>query len=98
MGFTTTENVEVDGLTWFPENHGELIRLPLRLEHTVRPPVWELAQSPSGGRIRFRTDSNSIVVRLEYPSPPEMGNMHAFGQTGVDLYVDGVYISTAVAD
>ncbi|MFN7994557.1 MAG: SGNH/GDSL hydrolase family protein [Bryobacteraceae bacterium] len=94
----SAENVEVDGLPWFPENHGELIRLPLRLEHTVRPPVWELAQSPSGGRIRFRTDSNSIVVRLEYPSPPEMGNMHAFGQTGVDLYVDGVYLSTAVAD
>jgi lysophospholipase L1-like esterase len=27
-----------------------------------------------------------------------MANMHAFGQTGVDLYLDGTYIATAVAD
>jgi len=27
-----------------------------------------------------------------------MNNMHAFGQTGVDLYTDGAYRSTAIAD
>ena len=26
-----------------------------------------------------------------------MANMHAFGQTGVDLYLDGAYLSTAIA-
>jgi lysophospholipase L1-like esterase len=94
----TSAELEVDGLPWFAENQGELYRLPLKLEKTFRPAVWNLAKSPSGGRIRFRTDSAAVALRLEYPSPPNMANMHAFGQTGVDLYADGIYIATAVAD
>ncbi len=93
-----TQNVEVDGLPWYGENGGELVRLPARLKDTYRKPVWDLAQSPSGGRIRFRTNSTALSIRLEYPGPPEMGNMSAFGQTGVDLYADGVYRGTAIAD
>ena len=92
------ESFEVNGLPAYKENGGALIRLPLSLQKTVRPAVWNLAQSPSGGRIKFRTDSTRLSIRLEYPSAPNMANMHAFGQTGVDAYVDGVYISTAVAD
>jgi lysophospholipase L1-like esterase len=94
----TSTELEVDGLPWFAENQGEVYRLPLKLEKTFRPAVWNLAKSPSGGRIRFRTDSSAIAVRLKYPSPPNMANMHAFGQTGVDLYADGNYIATATAD
>jgi hypothetical protein len=90
--------LEVDGLPWYTENNGDLVRLPIRLDKSFRPPVWNLAKSPSGGRIRLRTNSSQIAVRLEYPSAPNMANMHAFGQTGVDLYLDGTYISTAVAD
>jgi lysophospholipase L1-like esterase len=93
-----TQNVEVNGLPWFSENGGELFRLPVRLKDTYRKPVWELAQSPSGGRIRFRTNSTALAIRLEYPEPPGMKNMHAFGQTGVDLYADGVYRGTAIDD
>jgi lysophospholipase L1-like esterase len=94
----STQHVEVDGLPWYGENGGELFRLPVRLKDTYRKPVWDLAQSPSGGRIRFRTNSAALAIRLEYPAPPEMKNMHAFGQTGVDLYADGVYRGTAIAD
>jgi lysophospholipase L1-like esterase len=90
--------LEVNGLPWYGENHGELFRLPARLKDTVRAPVWNLARSPSGGRIRFRSNSTALAIRLEYPSPPDMRNMHAFGQTGVDLYADGVYRGTAIAD
>lgn len=93
-----TPQVEVVGLPWFGENGGELFRLPVRLKDTYRKPVWELAQSPSGGRIRFRTNSTALAIRLEYPEPPGMKNMHAFGQTGVDLYADGVYRGTAIDD
>ncbi|MCX6622889.1 MAG: GDSL-type esterase/lipase family protein [Acidobacteria bacterium] len=89
---------EVNGLPWFQENNGEWIRLPLRLKGQVRDAVWNLSQDPSGGRIRFRTDSNLIALRLEFPSPPEMGNMHAYGQSGVDLYLDGFYRGSAVAN
>ena len=89
--------MQVNGLPWFAENEGALIRLPVKLKDSYREPVWGLAQSPSGGRIRFRTNSTAVAIRLEYPRPPGMANMHAFGQTGVDLYIDGVYRGTAVA-
>jgi type 1 glutamine amidotransferase len=89
--------LEINGLPWFGENGGEWFRLPVRLKGVLRKEVWSLGESPSGGRIRFRTDSNRLAIRLEYPSPPNMANMHAFGQTGVDLYIDGIYRSTATA-
>lgn len=89
--------LEIDGLPWQSENGGELIRFPLRLKNDLPTEVWDLAQDPSGGRIRFSTNSTKLVIRLEYPSPPGMRNMHAFGQTGVDLYLDGAYRGTAIA-
>jgi hypothetical protein len=88
---------DIHGLPWLKENQGELIRLPNRLKDKLPPAVWNLGLSPSGGRIRFRTDSTRVAIRLAYPSAPNMRNMHAFGQTGVDLYIDGVYRSTAIA-
>jgi lysophospholipase L1-like esterase len=91
------EQIDVAGLPWYGENGGELFRLPVKLAASYRPPVWELGQSPSGGRIRFRTNSTTVAIRLEYPSGPGMANMQAFGQTGVDLYADGVYRATATA-
>jgi hypothetical protein len=90
--------LELNGLPWFQANGNEFWRLPAASKASFRPPVWSLAQSPSGGRIRLRTNSTALAVRLEYPSPPNMANMHAFGQTGVDLYDGGAYRGTAVAD
>ncbi|MEJ7605275.1 MAG: SGNH/GDSL hydrolase family protein [Bryobacteraceae bacterium] len=88
---------DIQGLPWIAENKGELFRLPARLKGELPPAVWNLGESPSGARIRFRTDSTRVALKLSYPSAPNMTNMHAFGQTGVDLYVDGVYRSTAIA-
>src|SRR6476620_6953276 len=91
-------DLEFDGLPWYAENKGELFRLPARSQDKFPEAVWNLAKSPSGARIRLRTDSTAVAVRLEYPSAPNMRNMHAFGQTGVDLYVDGAYWGTTTAD
>jgi lysophospholipase L1-like esterase len=88
---------DINGLPWVTENRGELIRLPTRLKDELPRAGWNLGESPSGGRIRFRTDSTRVSIKLAYPSAPNMTNMHAFGQTGVDLYIDGVYRSTAIA-
>ena len=94
----TNGELEVCGLPWFKENGGQLSRLPVRSKSDFRPAVWSLAQSPSGARVRFRSDTAVLSIRLEYPSAPNMANMHAFGQTGVDLYADGTYLTTVVAD
>src|SRR4051794_9689394 len=90
----TTAGMEIDGLPWFERNGGDFYRLPKSLEKQFPPAVWKLSKSPSGGRIRFRTDSTALAIRVEYPGAPDMKNMHAFGQTGVDLYADGAYVNT----
>jgi len=89
---------EVNGLPWYKANNFELVRLPIGQKDTYRKPVWELAQAPSGGRIRFYTDSRAVAIRLEYPDAPGMRNMHFFGQAGVDLYANGVYVGTATPE
>lgn len=93
----TSPHFEVDGLPWFAENEGELSRLPIKRKGSYRKAVWDLAQQPSGGRIRFTTNSTALAIRLEYPHGPNMMNMQAFGQTGVDLYLHNVYAGTAIA-
>lgn len=89
--------LDIRGLPWIGENNGEFIRLPQRLKPQLPPAVWTLGESPSGARIRFRTNSSRVAIKVAWPSAPNMNNMHAFGQTGVDLYIDGVYRSTAIA-
>ena len=59
--------IEVTGLPWFQENHGEFWRLPVRLKDALPKEVWNLSLDPTGGRIRFRTDSSSVALRLEWP-------------------------------
>ncbi|MGH9643809.1 MAG: SGNH/GDSL hydrolase family protein [Terriglobales bacterium] len=87
----------MDGLPGYTDNQGQLFRLPIRLKDTFPQDVWRLSQEPSGGRIRFRTNSSALAIRLEYPAPPWEQNQQAFGQSGVDLYVDNTYWDTAVA-
>jgi len=90
--------VEVDGLPWYHENNGEFFRYPLRLKDTFRAAIWEGQKEPSGARLRFRSDTPVVALRLEFAGPSDGRNMHAFGETGVDLYRDGVYCETAIAD
>lgn len=89
------ERLTVSGLYWFGEDKPVLRRLPARLKDTFRPPVWGLAQNPAGGRIRFRTDSLSLVVVARNPDASTMHHMTSVGQNGLDLYVDGHYIASA---
>lgn len=81
----------VFGLPWFGENSPELIRLPKSRKDQFRPPVWGLAQSPAGGRIRFRTDSDTVRIKLDWGNVGHMNNMSRIGQHSVDAYVDGVF-------
>lgn len=90
--------LKVYGLPWFDEDKPELLRLPARMRETLRPPVWSLAQQPSGGRIRFKTDSTKIAIVAQNPDTRTMHHMTTVAQSGFDLYVDGEYINSAWPD
>ncbi len=85
------DRLSVDGLAWWDETTPRLVRLPDRYEERVRPPVWRLAQSPSGGRIRFATDSTELGLRAHFPGFSQMNNMPRIGQLAIDVWVDGEY-------
>ncbi len=81
----------VFGLPWFKEDSPLLCRLPARLKKTFTPKVWELARCPSGGRIRFRTNSRKLTLTAKCESDYTMYHITSIGQNGFDLYVDGFY-------
>jgi hypothetical protein len=89
------KEIEVCGLPFWNENQPDLFRLAKSLKDDVREPVWQLSQSPSGGRIRVRSNCTLLAIRLQYPHKGNMKNMHVFGQCGIDLYVDQTYVRTA---
>ena len=88
----------VTGLAWFEEDKPALRRLPLRLKDSFRAPVWNLGQQPSGGRIRFKTDSGRIAIRAQNPDTSGMHHMTTIGQSGFDIYVDDEYLGSAWPD
>jgi GDSL-like Lipase/Acylhydrolase family/N-terminus of Esterase_SGNH_hydro-type len=90
--------LSVYGLPWFKEDQPVLRRLPLRLKDRFREPVWALAQDPSGGRIRFQTDSTRIGLAAENPGFSNMHHMASVGENGFDIYVDGGYLGSAWPD
>lgn len=90
----TDERFTVSGLHFFKEDGGKWQRFPNRAKGVIPDKVWGLSQSPSGGRIRFRSNTTALALRVVYPLLPNMRNMHAFGQAGIDVYIDGGYRGT----
>jgi len=90
--------LQVYGLPWFNEDKPVLRRLPARLKDRFRRPVWDLAQDPSGARLRFRTDSTTIGLVAENPGFSNMHHMASVGENGFDLYVGGGYVGSAWPD
>jgi lysophospholipase L1-like esterase len=90
-----SDPIEVAGLGWFGEEPSVLRRLPSRMKDRVSPAVWGLAQHPSGGRLRFRTDSLRLGLVAKNPDASTMHHMTSVGQNGFDVYVDGEYRGSA---
>lgn len=76
----------INGLPWLNENRGAFIRLPARAE-SIDGNVWAKAQWPAGGRVRFKTDSSQIRLRIHHGNsnfPWPM--MSAMSMAGLELY------------
>lgn len=75
------------GLTGFPwfETESRLWRLPadsVEKMERIRDGAWQTA----GGRIRFRTDSELLAVKVTLTSGGDMSHMPRTGSAGVDLF------------
>lgn len=88
--------ITVSGLGWWQEQP-KLQRLPDRLKNEVPSKVWQLAQAPAGVRLRFRTNTVNLGIAATTgtyklaPSPPT-------ALIGMDVYVEGRYLGSALPD
>ena len=92
------DRFKVYGLAWWHENKPSLSRLPVRSKDKFREPVWDLAQCPAGGRIRFRTDSPIVGLNAKGPGTAVMHHITAIGQSGFDIYSDGFFMGSVSPD
>ena len=66
----------------------EFKRMPDDVASTVSAGVRGLSRNTSGGRIRFCTDSPSIMIRAAMPKVARFPHMPLTGTSGFDLYID----------
>ncbi len=67
-------------------------RMPRDIAKRVNESVAALCSNTSGGRIRFRTDSQRITLTAIVPSVCDFSHMPRTGSCRFDLYVDGEYL------
>lgn len=71
----------------FADRKGPFDRLPASAEGRVTPVVWELSHHTAGLLIRFRTDSDFVMVKWDLLSDAlDMANMSRTGKSGFDVY------------
>ncbi len=84
------EPFAIYGLHRAGEN-GRYLRLPAETAEKVSPGVLSLSTHTAGGRVRFRTDSGYVAVKIRLRDAHWMPHMPLTGSHGLDLYVyDGV--------
>jgi lysophospholipase L1-like esterase len=98
----TLKKAEADGIVWLDPREGpfklygfEWIgednvyrRLPVHPDWEIREAVDQLANHTAGGQIRFRSNSQKILLQVELRERSGMYHMPATGQSGFDLYVN----------
>lgn len=81
----TEEWFDIYGL-YEPKNGEAFRRMPADIAQEVSSAVAALCCDTAGGRIRFRTDSPYIAVRVFYKMLSYMSHMPRSGSSGFDLY------------
>ena len=71
-----------------PGETGDIFRrMPEAVAEQVNPGVAIIHNRASGGRVRFRTDSDCVAIRAVMPEKNLMTHMPFLGSDGFDLYV-----------
>ena len=69
-------------------------RIPRAVAAAVSENVGVLNLHTAGGRVRFCSDADRIVLRAEMRAVSKMPHFALTGSSGFDLYADGVYAGT----
>lgn len=78
--------LRIDGKGW-PDTAHPFDRLPARVEHVVRGPVFSLGRDAAGLVIHFTTNTSSLRVRWNLRREKiAMSHFAATGVSGLDLY------------
>jgi len=89
-------NITISGLPFSSKTNG-LKRLPKKIKKDLRPALWKLGTYPSGGRVRFKTNSKNIVLFAKTSSSTSH-HMTSIMQNGIDIYIDNTYSGSAWPD
>lgn len=90
----------LEGQGWPKKVQDYYDRLPAKAEGIVRADVWKLSKNNAGVSLRFRTNSNEIIVKYAVKGNLQLPHMPATGVSGVDLYAkdrDGRWLWSAGA-
>jgi lysophospholipase L1-like esterase len=83
------DSLQVCGLPWFAENSPDLDRFPKRVKADMPKGVQKWAPVPDGGRIRFKSDTSSLGLRVQLLSEPGR-------KCHLDAYVGGAPIASVI--
>ena len=79
---------------FYSEKENLFRRLPKDIAEATNEGVACLSKNTAGGRVRFKTDSPYIVVRVEEPYEAPFSHMTIAGKCGVTLFVDNRFVGT----
>ncbi len=79
----------------FKEN-GKFRRMPQAIAESINNGVAYLHADTAGGRVRFVTDSQRIVIHLKTDRICRLSRFALTGSAGLDIYADGVYERTFI--
>lgn len=83
----------IDGV--FYEN-GMFRRLSKKIAQNVSEGVYALSTNTAGGRVRFKTNSQYIVINARMSNIGKMPHFAITGSAGFDIYIDDYYYKTFV--
>ena len=78
--------LELTGFFWYQKDK-KFRRLPMDMDPAVSEAVKSLSWHTAGGKLRFRSNSKRVVVRVRLQNNTIMPHMARTGSNGFDLYV-----------
>ena len=93
--FTGIENPAIKLYGVFKEN-GKYRRMPEAVAKSVSEGVYILHSCTSGGRIKFKTDSEYVIISVKMGTLCKMPHFAWTGSIGFDMYADNVYVESFI--